>query len=251
MPHRPIIWLQTFSDFETRLDRSPARVVQFAQEHAGNRRKSNARPREVAMPVLRIGAAALAAAVVLCTFPGCASDIEEADATERILLFSGVELSRKGGFLFGGFVWSPHGINAEGFAMKTLAGGGVYRYRSGAEQIVGRQVLNSVMPGWRFKLERFEASLFAGLDVQTHRFHPDDPGNRLAGTHVGMRFAGDVWWEPSPDRRRLRPQRGRRRRLYAAGAARPSVDKPAGGGRKAWQGFENRRLGSSRAQLGQ
>ena len=46
------------------------------------------------MPVLRIGAAALAAAVVLCTFPGCASDIEEADATERVLLFSGVELSR-------------------------------------------------------------------------------------------------------------------------------------------------------------
>lgn len=75
------------------------------------------------MPVLRIGAAALAAAVVLCTFPGCASDIEEADATERILLFSGVELSRTGGFLFGGFVWSPHGINAGGFAMKTLAGG--------------------------------------------------------------------------------------------------------------------------------
>lgn len=151
------------------------------------------------MPVLRIGAAALAAAVVLCTFPGCASDIEEADATERILLFSGVELSRTGGFLFGGFVWSPHGINAGGFAVKTLAGGGVYRYRSGAEQIVGRQLLDSVMPGWRFKLEKFEASMFAGLDVQTHRFHPDDPGNRLAGTHVGMRFAGDVWWEPLPD----------------------------------------------------
>jgi len=98
------------------------------------------------MPVLRIGAAALAAAVVLCTFPGCASDIEEADATERILLFSGVDLSRTSGFLFGGFVWSPHGINAGGFAMKTLAGGGVYRYRSGAQQIIGRQVLNSVMP---------------------------------------------------------------------------------------------------------
>lgn len=55
------------------------------------------------------------------------------------------------------------------------------------------------MPGWRFKLEKFEASLFAGLDVQTHRFHPLDPSNRLAGTHLGMRFAGDVWWEPSAD----------------------------------------------------
>ena len=150
----------------------------------------------------RIGAAALAAAVAFCAFPGCpadAQDAQDADATERLLLFSGVDLSRTSGFLFGGFVWSPDGINAEGFAMKTLFGGGVYRYRSGTQEIVGRQVVDSVMPGWRFKLEKFEASLFAGLDVQTHRFHPLDPSNRLAGTHLGMRFAGDVWWEPSAD----------------------------------------------------
>jgi hypothetical protein len=50
----------------------------------------------------------------LCAFPGCASDAQDAaDAAERILLFSGVELSRTGNFLFGGFVWSPDGIGAE------------------------------------------------------------------------------------------------------------------------------------------
>lgn len=79
----------------------------------------------------RIGAATLAAAVVFCAFPGCPADAQDAHATERLLLFSGVDLSRTSGFLFGGFVWSPDGINAEGFAMKTLFGGGVYRYRSG------------------------------------------------------------------------------------------------------------------------
>lgn len=152
------------------------------------------------MPVSRIGAAALAAAASLCAFPGCASDAQDAaDAAERILLFSGVELSRTGNFLFGGFVWSPDGIDAEGFAMKTLVGHGTYRYLSGAQEITGRQMLISVLPGWRFKQQRFEASLFAGFDLQTHRFEPDDPGNRLAGDHVGIRMAADVWWEPSPD----------------------------------------------------
>ena len=95
------------------------------------------------MPVSRIGAAALAAAASLCAFPGCASDAQDAaDAAERILLFSGVELSRTGNFLFGGFVWSPDGIGAEGFAMKTLVGHGTYRHLSGAQEITGRQMLH-------------------------------------------------------------------------------------------------------------
>jgi hypothetical protein len=152
------------------------------------------------MRVWRVGAAALAVAALLCAFPGCASGTGDAeDATERFLLFSGAELSRTGSFLFGGFVWSPDGIRTEGFAVKTLAGAGVYRYRSGMEEITGRHLLLSVLPGWRFKQERFEANLFAGLDLQTHSLHPYDPGNRLAGDHAGIRIAGDVWWEPSPE----------------------------------------------------
>lgn len=147
----------------------------------------------------RIAAASLAAAAVLCAFQGRMADAQDAETTERALFFSGADLSGTSAFLFGGFIWAPEGINAAGFAMKTLFGGGFYRYRSGAQEIVGRQVVDSIMPGWRFKREKFEASMFAGLDMQNHRFHPLDPGNRLAGEHFGLRIAGDAWWEPSPD----------------------------------------------------
>ena len=150
------------------------------------------------MPASRRGAAMLAVAVLSCV-PDHAIGSEEADdATERVLLFSGVELSRTWSSLFGGFVWSPEGVKAPGFALKTTTGAGVYRYRSGVEEITGRFVLSSVLPGWRFKQDGFEASLFAGLDLQVHRLHPNDPTNHLAGEHAGIRLSGETWWEPFP-----------------------------------------------------
>ncbi len=151
------------------------------------------------MPTLRGAGAILAAAAFFCGLAGDAfATADEDDAVERLLLFSGLELSRTWSSLFGGFVWSPDGVNTEGFALKTLTGAGVYRYRSGAEEITGRFILTSVLPGWRFKREGFEASLFAGLDVQAHRLHPNDPGNSLAGEHAGIRVSGETWWEPFP-----------------------------------------------------
>ena len=57
--------------------------------------------------------------------------------------------------------------------------------------------MGSVLPGWRFKQERFETTVYFGLDLQNHQFFPDDPVNALRGTHVGARFAADVWLEPT------------------------------------------------------
>lgn len=116
---------------------------------------------------------------------------------DRYLLFSGVELWKAGSFLHGGFVWSPDGLAAEGFALKLLSGTGRYRYRSGATDITGDTVVLAAMPGWRIKHDRFEATVYAGLDLQRHRFRPDDPGNELAGLDIGTRFAGEVWFEPA------------------------------------------------------
>jgi len=49
----------------------------------------------------------------------------------------------------------------------------------------------AALPGWRFKREAFELTVFAGLDVQDHRFTPLDPGNRLAGP-MSARAAGSM-----------------------------------------------------------
>lgn len=93
-------------------------------------------------------------------------------------------------------LWSPDGLGGEGFTFKLLIAGGRYRYQSGATAIVGRQSLAAAMPGWRFVQDRAELTLFAGLDLQSNRFRPDDPTNAVRGKHAGFRVGGDFWSEP-------------------------------------------------------
>lgn len=118
-----------------------------------------------------------------------------------ILIFSGVDLWREGGFLHGGFVWSPRGLSEEGPVLKLVSGAGLYRYRSGALgdlEITGEVLSASLMPGWRFKRAGFTLTLFAGLDAQDHYLSPFDPFSSLIGSYVGLRTAFELWHEPTP-----------------------------------------------------
>ncbi len=142
----------------------------------------------------RLGAAMLAAVLWLSGLRGglCAETLAEPfDAPDRVLLFSGVELARSGGLLYGGFVWSPEGLNAEGLAIKVLTAAGTYRYRSGEAAIIGGHTLVSALPGWRLKRQHFEATIYGGLDLQSHVFVPDDPNNPMRGHSGGLRLAVD------------------------------------------------------------
>jgi hypothetical protein len=47
-------------------------------------------------------------------------------------LFSGADLWRDGRFMHGGLLWSPGGIDREGFTLEAMVSGGTYRYASGA-----------------------------------------------------------------------------------------------------------------------
>lgn len=132
-----------------------------------------------------------------CALPVFAQASFSDDNGEHFLLFSGGDLWRGGGFGYGGLIWSPGGLDREGFAAKLLVGAGQYRYRSGAAEITGTQLLFDAMPGWRFKFNRAEVTVSAGLDVQNHRLSPDDLGNRLRGGHAGLRAGVDLWWEPT------------------------------------------------------
>jgi len=118
----------------------------------------------------------------------------------RFLLFADADLWRHGGFTHGGVLWSPSGLDREGFALKLMFGGGVYRYRSGAlgnAEIDGRQLAAAVLPGWRFIRNRLFVTAFAGLDLQSHRLSPDDPSAGLRGNYAGLRTGFDLWYEPS------------------------------------------------------
>ena len=118
---------------------------------------------------------------------------------EKFLYFSGFDLWRGGGSFYGGLQWAPGGLNADGFILKVLLAEGTYRYLAGSTDIRGTGLLASFLPGWRIKRGDIEIKLFAGLDLQNHRFAPDDPGNRLRGNHAGLRVGADLWWEPTPN----------------------------------------------------
>jgi len=123
------------------------------------------------------------------------------DDGAQFLLFSGIDLWRDGRFLHGGLQCSPGGLDREGFTLQLMGSGGQYRYRSGAlnnDWVIGTEEGANLMPGWRFKRDRLEIKIFAGLDIKNDVTSPYDPSSRLHGTAVGVRTAVNLWFEPTP-----------------------------------------------------
>lgn len=140
-------------------------------------------------------AVVVAAACWLCSVGSAGAQ----SAGARLLLFSGTDLWRHGSFLYGGTIWSPGGLDREGFTLKALISGGTYDYLSGAlggARVNGREFTARLMPGWRFKAGTTEVKIFAGLDLQHHDLDRNDPGSDLNGGDAGLRAAFEFWSEP-------------------------------------------------------
>jgi hypothetical protein len=120
-------------------------------------------------------------------------------ANPSFLLFSGTDLWKYGGFLYGGLLWSPNGIDTGGFTLKMLLDGGKYSYVSGAsgDEIDGTKLSAAALPGWRFTRDSLTVTLFAGPVIQDYRLTPADPGSHLHGFYVGAETAADIWYQPS------------------------------------------------------
>jgi hypothetical protein len=147
-------------------------------------------------------ARALAAAFIVCHAVLSMSPARGEDDDSHVILFSGRDLWRNGFFGFGGLILSPGGFDQDGFLLKRLYSGGIYRYRAGdlnGDTVIGLEVLGQVAPGWLIKRNHFEAKIFFGPELAAHRLWPDDPGNSLRGRSFGLRFAGEVWDEPTVD----------------------------------------------------
>jgi hypothetical protein len=142
------------------------------------------------------GAAAL---MVLCAAAARAG----AGATDdpHFLLFAGTDLWREGAFLDGGLLWSPAGLNADGFTLKLILSGGGYTYPSAGlhTDVDGTTLSAAALPGWRFTRDGIAVGLYAGPIVQDYRLTPDDPGSRLRGLYAGAQSAADVWYQPSAE----------------------------------------------------
>ena len=129
-----------------------------------------------------------------------AGDLAGSRPEKQFLFFAGTDVWRHGFSLHGGVVWSANGVDRDGFVFKLLAGGGAYRFSSGAlgnAEVTGNYIAGFALPGWRFKQDRLIVTVFAGLDVENHRLVPDDPSTRLRGTLVGGRGEIEIWYEPN------------------------------------------------------
>lgn len=137
------------------------------------------------------------AATLLGILPGRAETA--ASNGPAFLLFGGTDLWRYGAFLYGGTLWSPAGLNADGFTLKLLVNGGAYTYSSNTLQrdVDGTLISGAALPGWRFARGSLIVSVFAGPLVQDYRLSPYDPGSRLHGLYAGGQFATDIWFEPT------------------------------------------------------
>jgi hypothetical protein len=142
-------------------------------------------------------AAIAAAAVWLSSGASLAGNDEDS----TVILFSGRDLWRNGAFAYGGFITAPGGFDDDGLMLKVLMSGGVYRYNAddlAGERVIGAEGTVQILPGFRIKRHGVEAKIFFGPDIERHKLWPDDPGNRLQGTDIGIRFAAEFWTEPTP-----------------------------------------------------
>jgi Cellulose biosynthesis protein BcsS len=122
------------------------------------------------------------------------------DGDTHFIFFSGSDLWSDGSFAYGGLLWSPHGTDRSGFTFKALLSGGLYRYNAGdlgGARVVGTELSGQLLPGWRFKRDRFEFTVFLGPELQHNWLRPDDPGNSLHGSKLGARFRIELWNEPT------------------------------------------------------
>jgi Cellulose biosynthesis protein BcsS len=146
--------------------------------------------RGVAMAVAVVG-------LLLCSRVGRAQTA--APDKPSFALFGGTDLWRYGAFLYGGTLWAPAGLDADGFTLKLLVNGGHYNYNSSALQrtVDGTMMSGAALPGFRFSRETLTLALFAGAVVQDYRLSPYDPGSRLHGLYVGAQVATDIWYQPA------------------------------------------------------
>lgn len=151
----------------------------------------------------RVCAAGVTAAAFLfcCVFLTCGSARAGEDDDAHMMIFDGRDVWWNGAFTYGGFLIAPGSLDEDGYILKVLLSGGIYRYDAqnlGGRRVVGFEQITQVLPGWRIKRGDAEFKFFMGPEIQVHYLLPDDPANRLRGRSVGLRVAAELWYEPTP-----------------------------------------------------
>jgi hypothetical protein len=117
---------------------------------------------------------------------------------ERVLLYAGFDIWRYGRAGYGGFYWAPDGLNNDGFITRLFVSGGAERYDAGSRRFNTNIIRAAPLAGWRFGQGALELKVFAGPELENRTLIPDIL-TAYRGTHLGARFAAELWWEPMPE----------------------------------------------------
>jgi hypothetical protein len=118
---------------------------------------------------------------------------------DRLLLFAGFDIWRGGRTGYGGLQWAPDGLDRDGLIARLIIAQGREWYRTPTKTFTTDIFRASLLPGVRVKLGEIELKLFAGVDLEARHFNPDHGHSDLRGSRLGLRAAGEFWWEPSPE----------------------------------------------------
>lgn len=125
----------------------------------------------------------------------------------RVDAFAGMSAIGSAQFSYGGFTLAPGGLDRDGPRLRLYGGAGQYSYTGGGETRAGFRadirrraevVQAEALVGWRFSTGAMTAKLFAGLAYEDQQMAPPDPGNDLAGAHLGAKLAVESWFDLAP-----------------------------------------------------
>jgi hypothetical protein len=118
---------------------------------------------------------------------------------DRVLLYAGFDIWRYGRSAYGGFYWTPDGLNNDGFITRLFVSRGVERYDAGSKRFNTDIIRAAPLAGWRLSQGKLELKIFAGPELENRVLTPDVPTTAYRGTHIGARVASELWWEPIPE----------------------------------------------------
>ena len=125
--------------------------------------------------------------------PAGAGELDAATAEPTIELFSGTGGTAESGYGYGGAVWSPRGLYGTGWRLRSVAGGGAYRYR-GADGLVDAHFgFGEVMAGYQWRFDPITLKTYGGLHIEDHDLQRPDPSNPVQGTKAGVKGQAELW----------------------------------------------------------
>lgn len=152
---------------------------------------------------VRVLSACAALAIFMAGAPGVASAQDELAVlslppipatanAQRYLLFNGIDIWRANVDLYGGMLWAPAGLNADGPIAQLFVSRRFDHYQDGSSTISKASVLG----GYRVKRGDFELKVMVG--PQWQQFDPTSSSAAQSGTKLGLHGVAETWWEPHP-----------------------------------------------------